>query len=45
MKYKDAVKLTPDELKRLPESELIEALEDYMEQEHTITFDDSNVKI
>lgn len=45
MKYEEAKKLSRKELMELPESELVEALEDYMEQEHTITFDDSNVKI
>ena len=45
MKYKDIIKLSRKQLLELPKSELVEALEDYIEQEHTISFDDSNIKI
>lgn len=45
MKYKDIMKLSHEELKRLPEQELREALEDYAKKEHIITFDDSGTQL
>jgi hypothetical protein len=45
MKYEDAMKLSREELKKLPKSELREALEDYADKHHVIVFDDSNIKI
>lgn len=45
MRYEDAMKLSREELNKLSKSELLEALEDYADKHHVITFDDSNIQI
>ncbi len=45
MKYEDIIKLSHEELVKLPKQELMEALEDIASKEHDITFDDSSIKI
>jgi len=45
MKYEEIMKLSKTELEKLPQSEIIEALEDYADTEFTSFIDDSKVKI
>lgn len=45
MKIDKLKNLPKEELKKLSKSELMEALEEYAEQEHNISFDDSKIKI
>ena len=45
MKYEDIMKLSKTEIEKLPQSEIIEALEDYADNEFSFYIDDSKVKI
>lgn len=45
MKYEDIMKLSKTEIEKLPQSEIIEALEDYADNEFSVFIDDSKVKI